>query len=166
MKTRRLASRSCARHCRRRPVRSSLTRVRTARSSSARSSRTASIRLDTMPRRTNTATSTRGRHRSDQGRALRAAGCGLCCRSSDHDGGDDRRAPQGRHRPGAFANGRRRHGLLSPSLVSRIEKPRFAPGFFFLRRYCHPLPLVNSPLNEFSIRDAKNEHQGHAPLCR
>ena len=81
-----------------------------------------------------------GRHRSDQGRALRAAGCGLCCRSSDHDGGDDRRAPQEGHRPGAFANGRRRHGLLSPSLVSRIEKPRFAPGFFFLRRYCHPLP--------------------------
>ena len=97
--------------------------------------------LATMPRRTSTATSyAAGRHRPDQGRALRTAGCGLCRRSSDHDGGDDRRAPQEGHRPGAFANGRRRHGLLSPSLVSRIEKPRFAPGFFFLRRYCHPLP--------------------------
>ena len=42
MKTRRSAFRSCARLCRRRPARSSPTPVRTARSSSARSSRTAS----------------------------------------------------------------------------------------------------------------------------
>ena len=36
----------------------------------------------------------RGRYRPDQGRALCATGCGLCCRPAGHDGGDGRRVAE------------------------------------------------------------------------
>ena len=50
----------------------------------------------------------RRRHRPDQGRALRAAGRGLCRRPADHDGSHDRR--QAQERWPRDADGRRRHG--------------------------------------------------------
>ena len=81
----------------------------------------------------------RGRHRPDQGGALRAAGCGLGRRPADHHRGDGGRAAEGgraRRCPGR-RHGRNgwhgRHGLLRPASTPAIAKsPGHAPGLFFV----------------------------------
>ncbi len=80
----------------------------------------------------------RRHHRSDQGCACGASGCGLGCLHPDHHGSHDRREAQGqvrrRHarRHGRRRHGRRhgRHGLLSPNTPHEMRNPGGNTGVF------------------------------------